>query len=128
MKIIVKTISVLMIWALFIGLSVPTFAQKPEKISSKTVVCDTIMVRGVCGSCEERIENAALIKGVKKVDWDKNTQQLIIYYKPSKVTTDKVEQEIAKVGHDTENYRAEDKIYNRLPACCAYRSGEIEIH
>lgn len=123
-KIIISIISIVV----FLGSSFESIAQEKVEISKKTVVSDTIMVRGVCGSCEERIENAALIKGVKKAEWDKLKQQLIVFYKPAKVSSDKIEQEIAKAGHDTENYKAEDKIYNKLPSCCAYRSDEIEIH
>ena len=124
-KILIATIVVIII---HLGFSPSSFAQKLDKKNNKEVVSDTLMVRGVCGSCKERIEMAASIKGVKKASWDKHKQQLIVIYKPSKVTTKEIEQEVAKVGHDTENFKAEDKIYNRLPACCAYRSGEIEIH
>lgn len=124
-KIIITGIFITM---LSIGNTSSSFAQSTKQKSSKTVVCDTIIVHGVCNSCKDRIENAALIKGVKKLDWNKKTQELIVHYKPSKVSTDKIEQEVAKAGHDTKNHRADDKVYNSLPACCAYRSDEIDIH
>lgn len=124
-KLIISSIFILMI---SLGSSSNATAQTSKQKKSKSVVCDTIMVRGVCGSCKDRIENAALIKGVKKLNWDKNTQELIVYYKPSKVTTDQIEQEIAKIGHDTKKHKAKDEVYNSLPACCAYRSDEIDIH
>jgi Cu(I)/Ag(I) efflux system membrane fusion protein len=28
---------------------------------------------------------------------------------------------VAKAGHDTEKYKATDKVYNDLPGCCKYR-------
>ncbi|NPD83423.1 ATPase [Lentimicrobium sp. L6] len=95
-------------------------AQKP---SSKTIITDSLFVRGVCNSCKERIENAALIKGVKKVSWNKKTQYLTVIYKPSKISLNKIEDEVGLAGHDTKDKKALDKNYNKLPACCAYRSG-----
>ncbi|NPD44721.1 heavy-metal-associated domain-containing protein [Lentimicrobium sp. S6] len=95
-------------------------AQKP---SSKTIITDSLFVRGVCNSCKERIENAALIKGVKKVSWNKKTQYLTVIYKPSKISLNKIEDEVVLAGHDTKDKKALDKNYNKLPACCAYRSG-----
>jgi Cu(I)/Ag(I) efflux system membrane fusion protein len=37
--------------------------------------------------------------------------------------TDKlsVQKAIAKAGHDTEPFKADDKTYNALPECCLYR-------
>jgi len=81
-------------------------AQKP---SSKSIVTDSLYVRGVCNSCKDRIENAALIKGVKKVSWDKKTQYLTVVYKPSKVSLDKIEDEVVLAGHDTKNKKALDE-------------------
>jgi mercuric ion binding protein len=109
-----------------LGLSNTVFSQ--EKIKTKKVVSDTILVKGVCDMCKERIENAALIRGVKKAEWNKFEQQLIVYYKPEKVESDAIEKEIAKAGHDTENHKARENDYARLPDCCAYRSDEIKVH
>lgn len=124
-KIIFKTACII---GLIFVFGISGKAQTETIINKKTVLSDTIMVRGVCGSCETRIENAALIKGVKKVEWDKYKQQLLVIYKPSKVSIDDIEREVAKAGHDTANHKAADEVYNQLPACCAYRSKEIEIH
>lgn len=100
-------------------------AQNPN---SKIVITDSLYVAGVCNMCKERIENAALIKGVKKVTWNKKTQYLTVIYKPSKVSLDKIEEEVLLAGHDTKDKKALDKNYNKLPDCCAYRSGLIAPH
>ena len=42
-------------------------------------------VSGACGMCKDRIENAALIKGVKLTEWDKTTKMLKVIYNPKKV-------------------------------------------
>ena len=121
----IKTIVTLIVGVFIFGFSQISVAQEYSK---KTVLTDSVLVEGVCGMCKDRIENAALIKGVKKVEWNKKTHYLVIIYKPSKVSLEDVQNGVAKVGHDTGKYIADDKIYNALPPCCHYRSGEIKMH
>ena len=85
--------------------------------STKT---ETIKVWGKCESCQARIEKAAKIDGITKASWNKDTKVLTLVYDPSMVNSDQVQKSIAAVGHDTEKYKAEDKIYNSLPSCCRY--------
>jgi len=33
-------------------------------------------------------------------------------------------QAVALVGHDTDLFKAEDSVYEKLPACCKYRDSE----
>jgi len=80
-------------------------------------------VDGVCGMCKERIENAALIKGVKFAEWDKETQILQVVYRPKKVTELDIHRAVAEMGHDTPKVKATKEAYQKLPACCAYRDG-----
>ena len=116
--------------AFIIGVFVFGFTQfsEAQEYSNKTVLTDSVSVEGVCGMCKDRIENAALIKGVKKVEWNKKTHYLVVIYKPAKVSLEDVQKEVAKVGHDTGKFIADDKVYNTLPHCCHYRSGEIHRH
>lgn len=101
---------------------------KAQETQLPKVATDSIYVHGVCKMCKERIENAALIKGVKKVNWNKYTQYLTVIYKPAKVSMADIENEVVEAGHDTKNKKASDKKYNTLPGCCAYRSDDIKIH
>ena len=78
-------------------------------------------VFGVCEQCEHRIEEAAKGKGVQSATWNVNTKMLELAYNPSKTTLDKVQSRIVAVGHDLENKKAKDQVYNELPACCHYR-------
>ena len=80
-------------------------------------------VKGVCGMCEERIENAALIKGVKLADWDKETKMLKVVYKPKKTDLIEVHKSVAKAGHETDKVKANMEAYEKLPACCKYMDG-----
>lgn len=78
-------------------------------------------VYGNCGMCKSRIEKAAKsVEGVTTADWNKETKMIEVSFDSSKTAIDKVHKAIAKVGHDTELYKAKDEIYNALPACCLY--------
>ena len=77
-------------------------------------------VSGNCEMCETRIENAAKsVDGVQTAEWDKTSKMLKITYN-SDVNAKDVQKVIVEVGHDTENYKAEDVVYNALPGCCKY--------
>jgi mercuric ion binding protein len=83
---------------------------------------EKIKVSGNCGQCKTRIEKAARsVDGVSKATWNEKDGILTITFDGAKTTTMKIEDAIAKVGHDTEHMKATDKAYNALPACCQYR-------
>ncbi|MCF8370516.1 MAG: efflux RND transporter periplasmic adaptor subunit [Bacteroidales bacterium] len=90
--------------------------SRPADLSNKS-----IKVYGNCGMCQERIETAALeLDGIIKATWDSETGILRLQFDPNEISVDEVEQAIAAVGHDTENHRAPDDIYKKLPECCLY--------
>ena len=97
---------------------------KPEK--KKIETCE-IQVSGVCKMCKKRIENAALIKGVKMAEWSKETGVLKVVYKTKNVTEGQIHAAIAEAGHDTDKAKAPDKKYSKLPKCCRYRDG-VKVH
>ena len=84
-------------------------------------------VKGVCNMCKDRIENAALIKGVKWVEWDKATDTLTVIYRFDKLDIQKVHNSVAESGHTTEKVKCNIDAYNKLPACCAYM-GDAQKH
>ena len=72
--------------------------------------------------CEERIENALDIKGVKFADWSKETKMCTVKFNP----------DINFRKRNSSNYRqawsrhskmckATDKDYNNLHHCCHYK-------
>ncbi len=80
-----------------------------------------IKVYGNCEMCKERIEEAALdLEGILKADWNQETKILHLQFNPDMVSVDIIEQAIAEVGHDTDNYRASDEVYAELHECCKY--------
>lgn len=111
----------LAVFGLFTGQSL--FAQS----NSKGVTSISFNVEGVCGMCKSRIENSALVKGVKMAEWDKETHILKVVYDAQKISEIEVHQAVIESGHDTEKIKASDENYQKLPACCAFRDG-VENH
>lgn len=108
-----KTLSILILTIIF---SLKVNAQT-------TVTSTTISVKGNCGECKDRIENAADIKGVKNAVWNEDTKILAVTYDSKKVTLVQIEEAIAKAGHTTANKAADPKSYKNLPECCKYEQG-----
>lgn len=92
--------------------------------TAQNVDTATVWVDGVCGMCQDRIENAAYIKGVKKADWDKETKTLTVVFNPKKVSLSDIEKSIAAAGHDTANFTADESAYQKVHSCCRYREAE----
>jgi copper chaperone CopZ len=111
----------------FLTFGVHAFGQSDQTAQTKKIAQDTFKVEGVCKMCKERIENAALVKGVKFAEWDQNTSNLVVAYKTSKVSLEDIHKAIAEAGHDTDLIKAEPAAYQKLPACCAYNDG-VEKH
>ncbi len=93
--------------------------KSPEKDSSIS-----FKVFGACEQCKQRIEDAAKIRGVKSVSWDVDSKQLSLVYNPLLVSVEKIQNRIVSVGHDLENKKARDLVYQQLPSCCHYREME----
>jgi copper chaperone CopZ len=88
---------------------------------AKDAKTEKIKVYGNCGMCKSRIEKAAkLVEGVTKATWDATENVLTVTFDDTKTTVLKIEEAVAKVGHDTDHVKADDKTYNALPGCCKY--------
>lgn len=101
--------------------SVNAQSDKTERtIGIKT---QSIKVSGTCSMDKRRIETAAYsVDGVKSAIWNEYTQVLTLKYSVfKKEAADNVQKKIASVGNDTEKYRADDAVYNKLPDCCHYQ-------
>lgn len=89
-------------------------------VNAAVISTDSIEVHGNCGMCKNRIEKAALKKGVKSAIWSPKTKILVLKYDSEKINPEEIEQHIASVGHDTPKVKASDEAYNNLPDCCQY--------
>jgi mercuric ion binding protein len=78
-----------------------------------------IQTSAQCGDCKYRIEEAlAFEKGVKESELDLETKIVTVYYKSSKTNADKIKLALTKVGYDADEMLADQKAYQKLPACC----------
>ena len=78
-------------------------------------------VDGNCGMCKERIETAVKAdKNAKSADWNMSKKVLTVSYDSSKTDQKSILKSVAEVGHDNEMFRASDKVYDDLDACCQY--------
>ncbi|MEP7268392.1 MAG: heavy-metal-associated domain-containing protein [Saprospiraceae bacterium] len=102
--------------ALFSLISLSSFASD---------VTSTFKVNGECGMCKKKIETALRVKGVSKVNWDKETHDLTVSYNPDKITLDEIHHRIATVGYDTDTVKATDAAYSKLDQCCQYDRTKI---
>jgi len=109
MKRIAVLLSIIFLWS-FAG------AQQ-----AKDIVTEHYKVSGNCAQCKKRIENAAYIKGVKRAEWDKNTGDLTVVYRPSQTSAETILKHIAHAGHESEIAKADAEAYKKLPHCCAYK-------
>lgn len=90
---------------------------------------ESVKVYGNCEMCKNRIEKAIKIDGVKKADWDVDTKMLTVTYDAGKTNFSDIQKQVAAAGHDTENVKAEDNVYKKLPGCCRYdRKAQSEGH
>lgn len=103
------------------GKSAPAAAPKLKKA--------TLKVGGLCGSCKDRIEEAAKsVAGVTAATWESADGTLTLTYDPSRTDVRKVSKAVAAVGHDTPYDRAPDEVYDELPGCCKYREEGAQPH
>ena len=134
MKILVKSLLLSIIMLSYSNIQAQCCAKKDTKCTSAQVdsckqskskiQTETFSVEGACDMCKTRIENAALIKGVKSAEWDAKAHTITVIYNSQKVTLQAIHNAIAEVGHKTSLVNPNMEAYNKLPACCAYLKGE----
>lgn len=114
----IKLFITAMVIALFgVAPSVQAQATNMKMASSKS---ESFKVWGNCEMCKDRIEKAVKEDGATSVTWDQKTKMLTLSFNPSKSSVESFAKKVALVGHDTEKFKADDKVYNALPACCKY--------
>ncbi len=101
-------------------------ATAEDGTASATLVSDnasteTFKVYGNCGMCKSRIEGALKdVEGVHTASWDASTKMMTVSFDAKVISVADVQKKIAAVGHDTEQVKAEDAVYNQLHGCCQY--------
>ena len=78
-----------------------------------------IQTSAQCGMCKDRIEETlAFEKGVKKSELDLETKTVTVWFKLSKTNADNIRLALTKVGYNADDMPADQKAYQKLPACC----------
>lgn len=95
-------------------------------LSAQSLKKETIKVWGNCGMCKKTIEKSAKSAGATLASWDVEKKQLNISYETDKTSSEKIQQAIAKVGYDTQDFTADDKAYHKLHGCCQYERKNTE--
>jgi len=113
---------VLFTWLASVSIFPGHVTSVTEPIEPKKVEV-TFEVSGVCGMCEERIEKALDVKGIVMADWNLDTRQLQVVFKPNQISENRIHELLNEAGHDTATSKATDAQYDGLHGCCKYREG-----
>lgn len=85
----------------------------------------TVEVNGNCDQCQKRIQKAAYsVSGVKSAIWNIETHELSLILNEEKTTVLDVKRAVANVGHDTDDVKAKNEVYDNLHSCCKYERKE----
>ena len=95
--------------AIFMVCTVGVFAKTITK---------TIQVKGECGKCKDKIEQALDIPGVTFAEWNKETKMLTIRYNDKKVSEDQIHTTISNLGYATNKMAANTASQSKLDKCC----------
>jgi copper chaperone CopZ len=80
----------------------------------------TVKVFGNCNMCKKTIEKAGTMGATSVTEWDKSIKMATITYDSTQTSLDKVLEEIAFAGYDSQKFKAPKNIYDALPGCCQY--------
>lgn len=114
-----KTIKLILVIMAFSTINFFGISQESNETEVNKVKKIEILTSAQCSDCKVRIEkNMAYEKGVKSVNLNLETKVVTIEYKVDKTNPDKLREAISKIGYDADDVPADQKAYNKLPACC----------
>jgi mercuric ion binding protein len=96
-------------------------AQTKAPKAPKGATTASFKAYGNCGMCERRIESTVTqIPGVISAEWVAEKEMLSVKYLGKSVSLEDIKKKVAAVGHDTDEFRAPDEVYDKLHGCCKY--------
>jgi cation transport ATPase len=102
---------------LFIAISSGTQALAQQKAKKGETI--SIKTSAQCEMCKERLEMAmAYEKGVYESELNLETKEFSVRFNPKKTDATKIKDAISKTGYDADDEAADEKAYEKLPACC----------
>lgn len=94
--------------------------QNNSLLHSSELEVQNVLVRGNCGQCKTRIEDAVNQFPSVIGNWDIGTKILNLQFDPKQISLTTIMKAIANAGHDNEYYLADDATYKSLETCCLY--------
>lgn len=114
MKTVKLTSFALALTVIALAFAKPIHAQ--EKKKSETVEIKSSVV---CGMCEAKVKKElSFEKGVTDVQVNLKEKLITVQYRPDKTDVEKIKTAITKIGYDADDLVADEKAYEKLPACC----------
>jgi periplasmic mercuric ion binding protein len=100
-----------------------TTLQAQEKSKTETVVVKSSVV---CAMCEQKVKkDLAFEKGVTDIQVNLKEKLITVEYRPNRTNEEKIKKAITKIGYDADELMADEKAYDKLPACC---KRDVEPH
>jgi outer membrane receptor protein involved in Fe transport/copper chaperone CopZ len=93
-------------------------------IFAQNLTQNQFKVKGNCDLCKERIETTAKKAGAKKASYSIDSQTLTLETEGNVSSAD-ILKKVAEAGHDNELFKADETVYNALPACCHYERDQV---
>lgn len=85
-----------------------------------------LIIYGNCGMCKDRIETAAKeIIGVQTAYWEPTSQLLTLRVQDVIFDVLELHKTMTSLGHDTDEMRADNEVYENLHSCCKYERPPI---
>ncbi|MFD2743750.1 MULTISPECIES: TonB-dependent receptor domain-containing protein [Sphingobacterium] len=95
------------------------FAAIPST-QAQNAIKETFDVAGNCGMCKQRIEKAGKDAGASHIIWNPQTGKAEVTFDNNNSSLSKIKEAIAAAGHDTDEFKAPDAVYDALHTCCLY--------
>ena len=100
-------------------LLISTFALGSNTLKAQKTKTIKIKTSAQCVMCKNKIEKTlAYEKGISKSILNIETSIIIVNYKPTKTTSEKIRTAISQIGYDADTIKADKKAYKNLPKCC----------
>lgn len=113
-----KVIKVLLV-ALTATFSIDAMAQSDST---------SFKVGGNCGMCKNRIEGSVKGPAVFMANWNIRSKIMTVRFDSTQIHSEQLQQMVASVGHDTDQFKADKTVYDELPGCCLYDRVEVRIN
>lgn len=108
--------ALMIVVCLFMVQSVSAQGKKATIIVKTPTTCNHCKV---CETCGGKLEtDLYFVRGIKVVEYNQEAQTTTIVYRPKQITPEKIRQEIAKLGFDADDVKADPAGYEKRDNCC----------